>query len=491
MKKNDIFETGIRDLSDEGSGIGTYDGMTFFIPGALPGDRIKAGVTKLKKSYGYARLVSVIEPSSDRVEARCPVAGRCGGCQVMGLSYDAQLRLKERRVKDALVRIGGFDAGFIDSVSEPIIGMDEPYRYRNKAQYPVRTDKNGDIRIGFYAPHSHRVIECEDCLIGQEKDKDIIEAVRAYMIANHISAYDEETGKGLIRHILIRYGRGSARKDDTKAVKKDSGQQVMVCLIINGTSLPHSDKLVSALSEIEHIVSIVINENTRRDNVILGKRTTCLWGKDHIIDHIRDIDFKIQARSFYQVNPEQMERLYVKAAEYADPKGDEVVWDIYCGIGTIGLTLAHKVQKIHGVELVPEAIEDAKANAKTNGIDNAVFTVGAAEDVLPDAVPDIVIVDPPRKGCDERCLDAIVHTDVAKIVYVSCNPATLARDLRYLNDRGYALKAVTPVDQFCHSMHVETVVLLGKNAAKSKSYVKLGLDVDDYHRIKDSEKGSE
>ncbi len=482
MKKNDIFETEIRDLSDEGAGSGSNEGMTFFIPGALPGDHIKAGVTKLKKSFGYARLVSVIEPSPDRIEARCPVAGRCGGCQIMHLSDEAQLKVKERRVRGAIERIGGFDPAYVDSVMEPIIGMDEPYRFRNKAQYPVRADKDGIIRIGFYAPHSHRVVECGDCLIGQEKDRDIIREIRAYMIENRVSAYDEETGEGLIRHILIRYGRGSA---------SHPGQQVMVCLIVNGTSLPHGEALASALSAIDGVASIVINENTRRDNVILGRRTACLWGQNYIVDHIGDIDFKIQARSFYQVNPVQMERLYAKAREYADLKGNETVWDIYCGIGTIGLSMARHAREVHGVEIVPEAIEDAQTNASMNGIDNAFFSVGAAEKVLPDTAPDLVVVDPPRKGCDERCLSAIVNTTVPRIVYVSCNPATLARDLRYLNNYGYELKAITPVDQFCHSGHVETVVLMGNTATRSKSHVDLGLDVEDYFRVKDSEKNQD
>ncbi len=455
MNKNDVFETDIRDLSEDGVGIGNYENMTFFIPGALPGDHIEAGVTKLKKNYGYARLVSIIEPSPDRVEPKCPIASKCGGCQIMHLSYEAQLRLKEKRVKESLIRIGGFDAGFIDKITEPIIGMDEPYRYRNKAQYPVRTDRNGDIAIGFYAPHSHRIIECGDCLIGQKQDADIIEVVRDYMIKHRVPAYDEETGKGLIRHILIKYGRGSAGAE-TKI------PEIMVCLIINGTSLPHRDELISALSAIEGLTSIMTNENTRRDNVILGKRTSCLWGQDYITDHIGNIDFRIQARSFYQVNPTQMEKLYAKAAEYADLSGDEVVWDIYCGIGTIGLTMANKAREVHGVEIVPEAVEDARSNAATNGIENATFIVGAAEDVLPDASPDLVIVDPPRKGCDERCLSAIVATGVSRMDYVSCNPSTLARDLKYLSAHGYELKKVTPVDQFCHSTHVDTCAILIK-----------------------------
>ena len=456
MKKNDVFVTRIRDISDEGAGIGSFEGMTFFIPGALPDDEIEAGITKLKKSYGYARLIRVISPSADRIEPVCPISDKCGGCTMMSLSYEAELRYKTGKVKDALVRIGGFETGFIDEITEPIIGMDEPCRYRNKAQYPVQRDNNGNIAIGFYASRSHRVIPCEDCLIGQESDRRIIGIIRKWMEDHSIEPYDETTGKGELRHILIRTGRGPANSE----IGDSDSRQIMVCLIVNGSSISFCEEITKRLAAEPDVCSVVLNENTRRDNVILGNRTKCLYGNPYIEDHIGDVTFRIQARSFYQVNPVQMEKLYGVVAKYADLKGSECVWDIYCGIGTIGLTLAKNAGEVCGVEIIPDAVEDARVNARANGIKNASYTLGAAEDVLPDAEPDLVIVDPPRKGCDERCLKAILSAAPPRIIYVSCNPATLARDLKILCADSYSLLSVTPVDQFSRSGHVETVCLL-------------------------------
>ena len=462
LQKNDTFELNIVDLGVGGEGIGKYEGMTFFVKDAIPGDIILAGVTKLKKKYGYARIVEIIKPSEDRVEPPCKVANKCGGCQIQGMSYDAQLRMKSELVKNDLVRLGGFDKAFIENIMEPIVGMDEPYHYRNKAQFPVGLDANGQIVMGYYASHSHRIIETDECLLGRPVNEVVLKAVKSYMIENNVSPYNEGTGKGLIRHILIRYGFTS--------------KEVMVCIIANATKLPNENDLVERLIPIDGIKSISLNTNTARNNVILGDKLRTLWGEDYIVDSIGDVEFAIGPKSFYQVNPVQTEKLYNIALEYAELTGKENVWDLYCGIGTISLFLAEKAHMVYGVEIVPEAIDDANKNAKRNGIENAKFFVGKAEEVLPDfyegaknssdeadksmLTPDVIVVDPPRKGCDEACLNTMIEMRPKRIVYVSCDPATLSRDLKILCDNGYELKLVRTVDQFCHSMHIESVAQL-------------------------------
>ncbi len=465
MKKNDTFQLQITDLGTGGEGIGKHEGMTFFVKGALPGDLIEAGVTKLKKTYGYARIVRILEPSEDRVEPICPVAGKCGGCQIMQMDYRAQLRFKERKVAQDLIRIGGFSEELVAKVMQPIIGMEEPYHFRNKAQYPIQEDEQGNPIAGFYALRSHRVVESDRCYLSVDVNEEILAIVKDYMRANKVSAYDETTGKGLLRHVLIRVGFSS--------------KEVMVCLIINGSTLPAASDLIARLQQVEGMTSISVNSNTRRDNVIMGNVTKTLWGSDYITDAIGGVQFQIQPRSFYQVNPVQTEKLYGKALEYANLTGQETVWDLYCGIGTISLFLAQKAKTVYGVEIVPEAIEDAKRNAALNGMDNAHFYVGKAEEVLPEyyeqgsihgekiaaadeklKAPDVIVVDPPRKGCDEKCLSTMVQMAPKRIVYVSCDPATLARDLKFLCAEGYELQEVTPVDQFGHSLHIENAVLL-------------------------------
>lgn len=465
MKKNDTFQLQITDLGTGGEGIGKFEGMTFFAKGALPGDVIEAGVTKLKKTYGYARIVRIVEPSKDRVEPICPVAGKCGGCQIMQMDYRAQLDFKAKKVAEDLIRIGGFSEEEVHRVMQPIIGMEEPYHFRNKAQYPVQEDTNGNPIAGFYALRSHRVVENDRCFLGAKENEEILAIIKAYMSANKVTAYDETTGKGLIRHVLIRVGFTS--------------KEVMVCVVINGSSLPAAGDLVERLQAVEGMTSISVNSNTRRDNVIMGNVTKTLWGSDYITDAIGGVQFQIQPRSFYQVNPVQTEKLYGKALEYANLTGQETVWDLYCGIGTISLFLAQKAKMVYGVEIVPEAIEDAKRNAALNGMDNAHFYVGKAEEVLPEyyeqgsihgekiaeadkklKAPDVIVVDPPRKGCDEKCLSTMLRMAPKRIVYVSCDPATLARDLKFLCAEDYRLVEVTPVDQFCHSLHVESAVLL-------------------------------
>lgn len=481
MNKNDEFIVEIEDMSVEGAGIGHFEGMTYFIKDAVVGDKIKAAVTKMKKGYGFARLVEVIEPSQYRVKARCPVAKQCGGCQVQSLSYEKQLELKHRKVRENLIRIGGFDADFVDEVMNPVVGMDEPFRYRNKAQYPIGLDRNGNIIAGFYGARSHNVVPIDDCLIGIEENKDILQLVISHMKKYNILPYDETTGRGLVRHVLIRKGFTTG--------------EIMVCIVINGNKLPAIDELAEALSSIEGMTSISLNTNKERTNRILGDKVKTVWGQPYITDYIGDVAFQISPLSFYQVNPVQTEKLYGLALEYANLTGNEVVWDLYCGIGTISLFLAQKAKQVYGVEIVPDAIEDAKRNASINNIENATFMVGKAEEVLPAAynenvtidvngkTPDVIVVDPPRKGCDEKCLETMIQMQPDRIVYVSCDSATLCRDLKYLCANGYELKAVTPVDQFCHSMHVEVVSLLQRMSNTRERTITLDVEMEDYHRI--------
>ena len=477
MKKNDIFDLEITDMGVDGEGIGHYDGMTFFVKDALIGDVIKARATKLKKNYGYARVEEVVTPSTFRVEPKCPHHRRCGGCQIQALSYEKQLAFKQEKVRGNLIRIGGFSPEEIDAKMLPVVGMETPFRYRNKAQFPVGCDKEGTLVTGFYASRTHSIIPVDDCLLGVEENAPILNAVKEWMLANGVTAYNEETGKGLLRHVLIRYGFTT--------------KEIMVCLIINGRTLPAQADLIARLENMEGMTSISININTKNTNVILGDVTECIWGQSYITDyiHLRDtrdeivgtdaefalsdtaVAYRISPQSFYQVNPVQTEKLYSTALDYAGLTGEEYVWDLYCGIGTISLFLAQKAKKVYGVEIVPQAIEDAKNNAKLNGFDNAEFFVGKAEEVLPEfyqnlkegdamLTPDVIVVDPPRKGCDQACLDTMLKMQPKRIVYVSCDSATLARDLRILCDGGYELVKVRAVDQFPHTGHVETVCLL-------------------------------
>lgn len=453
MQKNDELILKIEDMGVDGAGIGKADGMTFFVKDAVIGDVVRAKVMKLKKTYGYARLMELLEASPDRVEPKCPYYRQCGGCQIQALSYEKQLEFKERKVRNNLERIGGFS----EIPMEPIVGMEEPYHYRNKAQFPVGTDKDGHIVTGFYAGRTHTIIPNRDCALGLPVNREILDLVIDFMEKYHVSAYDEKTGKGLVRHVLIRCGFTSKEK--------------MVCLIINGKSLPHSEKLVEALRKIDGMTSISINCNTGRTNVILGRKTVVLWGQEYITDQIGEISYEISPVSFYQVNPVQTEKLYGLALEYADLHGEENVWDLYCGIGTISLFLAQKVKQVYGVEIIPQAIENAKRNAVKNGIENAEFFVGKSEEVLPEfyekeaaagrkAHADVIVVDPPRKGCDEKLLETIVKMAPDRVVYVSCDSATLARDLKILCENGYELKRVRAVDQFCHTVHTESVCLM-------------------------------
>ncbi len=538
-KKNERFTVRIQDSSEDGAGIGKVDGYIWFIKDTVIGDLVEASVMKTKKSYGFARALRILEPSPFRVEPLCPVAKACGGGSLQAMSYEEQLRFKERKIQDALERIGGVK----QLTMGPIMGMEDPWRYRNKAQFPVGKDKTGRIIFGFYAGRSHRIIENEDCFLGVEENKQILQVVRAYMERFGIAPYDEETHTGLVRHVLIRKGFRTG--------------ELMVCLVINGERLPYGEWLVeelvreingegeeleglvvdgaremedptgAGLQEMEtptydrlweaedlrdgglkgpgdlrdgglkesensprdpkndlsdtessssdpekdrgHIVSISYNINMEKTNVILGHKVVDLYGLGYITDYIGAIRYQISPLSFYQVNPVQTEKLYGTALEYAGLTGEETVWDLYCGIGTISLFLAQRAKKVYGVEIVPAAIEDARRNAELNGVENVEFFVGKAEEVLPwayrerGAYADVVVVDPPRKGCDRVCLDTIVEMGVERVVYVSCDPATLARDVRYLGEKGYEVAKGRGCDMFPGTGHVETCVLLSQH----------------------------
>lgn len=465
MKKNDVFTVTIEDMGEDGAGIGKTDGYTWFIKDALIGDVIQASVMKMKKNYGFARLVKILEPAPGRVEARCPVARACGGCQLQELDYREQLRFKERKVYNHLKRIGGMDrlflpedrekaAGVLDAVvMEPIIGMEDPWRYRNKAQYPVGLGKDGQPAAGFYAGRTHSLIPAPglDCLLGCQENKELLKIILDFMKEYKIPPYDEAAHQGLVRHVLLRKGFSSGG--------------LMVCLVINGEELPHGGELAERLRE-AGVSSVSYSVNMERTNVIMGTRIVNLYGPGYITDTIGDIEYRISPLSFYQVNPVQTEKLYGTALEFADLSGGETVWDLYCGIGTISSFLAKKAGKVYGVEIIPQAIEDARENARRNGIENVEFFVGKAEEVLPEQYErnhvhaDVIVVDPPRKGCDPVCLETILKMAPERVVYVSCDSATLARDVKFLEENGYRATRVRPVDMFPMGGHCECVVKL-------------------------------
>ncbi len=479
MQKNDLVTVEIVDMGTNGEGIGKIDGYTLFIKDAVIGDVAEVKIMKAKKNYGYARLMSVIKPSEYRVKSPvCPIARKCGGCQIQEMEYERQLQFKEDKVKGNLIRIGGIKEERLLEVMEPIIGMEYPFAYRNKAQFPFGTDKNGRPVTGFYAGRTHDIIANTDCALGVPVNKKILDIVLGFMKDNGIHSYDEKSGKGLIRHVLIRYGFVT--------------KEIMVCVVINGRQIPHVSALVELLKEVDGMTSITVSPNTRRTNVIMGDRYEVLWGEPFITDYIGEVKYQISPLSFYQVNPVQTEKLYRLALDYAELKGEETVWDLYCGIGTISLFLAKKAKQVYGVEIVPQAVEDARNNAEINGIVNAEFFEGKAEEVLPEyyrryaeehggekAYADVVVVDPPRKGCEERLLRTIVEMEAERIVYVSCDSATLARDVKYLRGEGYEVERVRAVDQFPHTVHVESIVLLSKLKSNKLKHINVELEMDE------------
>ena len=584
LQKNDIIELDITDIGSEGEGIGHFDGMAFFVFGAIPGDRVKAGVMKLKKTYGYARLVEIITPSPDRTEPRCKVAALCGGCQLQHVSYEAQLRFKTDKVLNCLTRIGGLQAdsdtvkedltstegstpkgveeqsqgetrGYIlrDPVTEETAQMDftvgaaETFGYRNKSQYPVGRDKSGKTVAGFYRNHSHDIIPCTECALSHPVAGSIMDAVLEYMDRAGVTPYEEAvvaeetqktTGKvgrgkkrgsesvtdsgsdrmvinqsGIVRHVLIRTGHVT--------------KQVMVCLVVCAEDVPGRELLVKLLSEAcdRHdmkLESVSLCVNREITNVIMTDRIRHIWGSDHIVDRIGQIRYRISPLSFFQVNPLQTRVLYSKVEElvrdsisvsagHAENSNDSetekrngsgisdrdnkpVIWDMYCGTGSISLALCSVAKKVYGVEIIEAAVRDARQNARENGITNAEFFCGPAEEVVPEMYAkdpsygaDIVVVDPPRKGCDPKLLDCLVRMSPHSIIYVSCDPATLARDIKILRKGGYTLRRVMPVDMFPQTVHVETCCLLERvSNRKADSYVKLNVKMEDYYRIKDN-----
>ena len=553
-KKNDLVALEITDLTEEGQGVGKCDGLVFFVKGSVMGDVVEAKILKVKKNYAYAKVEKLLEASPYRVTPLCPVAGKCGGCQLQHLSYEKELAWKEDRIAQSLIRIAGIPEEEVHAKGEGILGG-KTERYRNKAQYPVQNGKEireektvgerafeegkkgsekeqesyDSLGIGFYGFHSHRIIEAEDCLINSAENPLILNCIKEWARKYKISGYDEETGKGLLRHIFLRKGFSTG--------------EILLCLVLNGKSLPYGKELWEKLQGLplsaeegdlqrevdipremdaesrvelhcgvdtqseddghcglnkkvqEKIVGLCININEGQGNAILGRETLCLYGKDSIEDKIGELNFSISVPSFYQVNPMQTEKIYGKALEYAALTGEETVWDCYCGIGTISLFLAQKAKQVYGLEIVPEAIENAKKNAEKNGLHNTEFYVGAAEEVLPKWVEeqkrelsakgadcgigdmvDVVSLDPPRKGCDEACLSAVLELSPKRIVYVSCDPGSLARDMKYLREGGYVLEKWVGIDNFPRTGHVETVALLSKLDVDKHIDVEIKLD---------------
>ena len=526
FQKNDLIMLEITDLTEDGQGVGKKDGLVFFVKDSVMGDKVEARILKVKKNYAYAKVEKLLEASPYRITPLCPVAGKCGGCQLQHLSYEKELAWKEDRIAQSLIRIAGLSPEEVESKKEGILGG-VLSRYRNKAQYPVQSrkeirsggatsvsdwkvdgkwpgknkieakEKSSDLSMGFYGFHSHRIIETEDCLINSAENPLILECIKEWAREYKISGYEEETGKGLLRHIFLRKGFSTG--------------EILLCLVLNGKSLPHGKELWERMQDLSlsveedgiqnganvhcgidaqskadeyfgkkgtvkgSIVGLCVNINEGSGNAILGRETRCLYGKDSIEDKIGELSFSISVPSFYQVNPVQTEKIYGKALEYAALTGEETVWDCYCGIGTISLFLAQKAKQVYGLEIVPEAIENAKKNAEKNGLHNTEFFVGAAEEVLPKWVEeqkregkdvgnlvDVVSLDPPRKGCDEACLSAVLELSPKRIVYVSCDPGSLARDIKYLREGGYELQKWVGIDNFPRTGHVEMVALLSK-----------------------------
>ncbi|HWO77356.1 MAG TPA: 23S rRNA (uracil(1939)-C(5))-methyltransferase RlmD [Bacillus sp. (in: firmicutes)] len=457
VQKNEYLDVVFEDLTHEGAGVAKVEGFPIFVAQALPGEKAKVKVTKVQKGYGFGRLIEIYEASPDRVAPPCPVYHLCGGCSLQHVSYEGQLKAKEKHVRDVLARIGKLP----DVPVHPVLGMKDPWKYRNKAQVPVG-EREGGLIAGFYQKRSHDIINMDRCIIQKEKNDEVIQAVRRICSEHGIQAYNEQKHTGTLRHIMARVGHATG--------------EVMVVLVTRTKDLPNRKQIVREITNnIDGVKSVVQNINEKRTNVILGDETRVLWGREVIYDTIGNIKFAISAKSFYQVNPEQTEVLYRKALEYAGLTGEETVIDAYCGIGTISLFLAENAKKVYGVEIVPEAIEDAKKNAELNGLqEKTEFAVGKAEEVIPKwykegVRADVLCVDPPRKGCDAALLETIIKMKPKKVVYVSCEPSTLARDLRILEDGGYKTLEIQPVDMFPQTGHVECVAqIVLKEAAGPK-----------------------
>ncbi|MCR8746122.1 23S rRNA (uracil(1939)-C(5))-methyltransferase RlmD [Romboutsia lituseburensis] len=450
LSKNEEYIVDIVDIGQGGVGIGKHNGFTVFVEGGLIEDKVKVKINKSKKNYAVGDIVEIIEKSPFRINRVCSDNLKdCGGCQIQELEYQKQLDIKTNEVKQVISRIGKLE----DVIIHETLGMDKPLRYRNKAQFPIQKSGNTPI-IGFYKKKSHDIIPMDKCVIQHDINDKIVKIIKTYINAYNVSVYDEKTHTGVLRHLVTKIGFTT--------------KEVMVVLVANGKKLPYLSELASVLKDnVPGFKTLVVNENREKTNVILGKENRVVYGEGKINDYIGDLVFEISPLSFFQVNPIQTEVLYNKALEYADLQENDTVFDIYCGIGTISLFLAQKAKKVYGIEIVADAIKDAKINAQINNLDNVEFYVGKAEEVVPKMygegkTANVVVVDPPRKGCDEKVLDTIVSMSPDKVVYVSCNPSTLARDLAYLDERGYKCVEIQPVDMFPHTMHVESVAKLIK-----------------------------
>lgn len=447
MYKNTEHITEIISFGADGEGIAKPDGFTVFVPGAVKGDIAKILIIKEKKNYGYGKLLEIIEPSPLRTEPRCEVFQKCGGCSMQSVEYSHQLEYKKNKVLDSLVRIGGFSEAKIDSVT----GSNPCYNYRNKAQFPV-TELDGEVRAGFYASHSHRVVVPNACSLQDERTNEVVRAVCKWATDNEIDVYDEETSAGNLRRICLRIGKEEA-----------------VLVLVAKKSLPFTESLVDTITEkFPFVKGIVININPDRTNNVYGDRDKFIYGVPCIIDNVGAIKYKVHYKSFYQVNPYTTKLLYEKALELADIDKEKTVFDLYCGTGSISLFLAQKAQKVIGIEIVEDAVKNAKENAELNGITNTEFFCGPAEDIAPKLIKngeraDVVVLDPPRKGCEEKLLSSIAGMKPERIVYVSCDPATMARDAKYLCQNGYILKEAHVFDQFPMTSHVESIALLMRN----------------------------
>lgn len=463
-----VRELRIDGLAHGGDGVGRIDGLAVFVPRVVPGDLVRVRLIDVRKTYARGAVIAVLEPGPGRITPACPVYGPCGGCQWQHIDYTCQLSLKTAIVRDALARLGGLAEVPVRNA----LGAVDPWGYRHKAQFPVGAAEGvsgGALLAGCFAPGTHDIVDIDNCLIQHPTSNRVLAAVKRLVPRYGVGPYDESTGRGLLRHVLVRVGRGTG--------------EALVVLVINGRRLPRGAELAASIIEsVPEVVGVLQNQNTRRTNVILGEETTVIAGRDHIIELMADLKFKVSALSFFQVNPAQAEVLYGVARDYAALTGGEIVADVYCGTGTIGLFLAKRAARVFGIEVVPEAVADARQNAALNGIDNAKFILGLAEEVLPRLVaegarPDVIVFDPPRKGCEPAVLEATVQAAPSRMVYVSCNPATLARDLGLLAARGYRTVEVQPVDMFPHTYHTEAVALVeqrttaGKRTVESKGHV--------------------
>lgn len=452
MKKNELVEITITGYTAEGSGVGRWNGMAVFVPMAAVGDVLEVRILKVAKTHAFGKIERILSPSPARIEPDCPQFAQCGGCVFRHIHYEEELRAKEQRVRDAVERIGGFT----NLPFRPILGALQPDGYRNKAQLPIGRAKDGSLTMGFYAHHSHRIVNCPSCKLQPPSFQAAMEAFRAWVPLSGDEPYEEATGKGRLRHLYLRQAEATG--------------EAMACVVVNGNGVHKEDELVRLLREnVPGLKSVMVNSNRERTNVVLGKKNRVVWGQDHITDRLCGLDFHISPLSFYQVNRTQAERLYQQAADYAGLTGKETVLDLYCGTGTIGLSMAKKAKRVIGVEVVAPAIEDAHKNAERNGIVNAEFLCADAAEAAAKLEargerPDVIIIDPPRKGCAPELLHTVVQMNPERMVYVSCDPATLARDMRILADLGYVPQELTPVDMFPRTAHVECVTLFKRKS---------------------------